>query len=201
MPSKTTKTDMVLRLAKKGPLRAGDLSRAGIPQAYLRRMVDRGLLEQVDRGLYRRADAKVTELHSLTEVSKRVPHAVVGLLSALQLHRLTTEVPSAVWVLIDRKARLPKVSYPKLEVVWASGSARTFGVETRAIEGVAVNVTSPAKTVADCFRYRNHVGLEVALDALRDYLKKYRRGQSALVEAAQADRVYPLMRPYLEALT
>jgi predicted transcriptional regulator of viral defense system len=196
----TNKTDALLRLAKKGLVRARDLDQAGIPRAYLRRLCERGLLEQVDRGLYRLADAEATELHSLAEVAKRVPHAIVCLLSALQVHGLTTEAPHAVWVLIDRHARMPKLSYPKLEVVRASGRAREHGVETRSIEGVRVKLTTPAKTVADCFRYRRHVGLEVAIAALRDYLRTHRGGSDALVEAARVDRVHTLMRPYLEAL-
>lgn len=218
------KTDALLRLARKGPLRALDLKDAGIPRTYLRRLCDRGLLEQVDRGLYHLVDAPVTELHSLAEVGKRVPHAVVCLLSALQVHQITTEVPHAVWVLIDRHARMPKLSYPKIEVVRASGPAREHGVEDRIIEGVRVQITTPAKTVADCFRYRRHIGLDVALEALRDYLatsrgrppRRERRARSegsgdgygdprvygidALVEAAHADRVYTIVRPYLEAL-
>jgi len=129
-----------------------------------------------------------------------VPHAIVCLLSALQIHDLTTEAPHAVWIMIDRHARAPKLAQPKLEIVWASGLARTHGVERCTIEGVRVQLTTPAKTVADCFRYRRHVGLEVALAALRDYLRKHRGGIDALVAAARADRVDAVMRPYLEAL-
>lgn len=197
----TTKAAALLRLARKGPVRARDLDAAAIPRAYLRRLCERGLLEQVDRGLYRLADAPVTELHSIAQVGKRVPHAIVCLLSALQIHGLTTEVPHAVWVLIDRQARMPKLSYPKLKVVRASGAAREHGVQSQAVEGVRVRLTTPAKTVADCFRYRQHVGLDVALAALRDYLRNHRGGIDALIEAARADRVYALMRPYIEALT
>lgn len=208
-----TKTNALLRLARSGPVRARDLDAAGIPRAYLRRLCDRGLLEQVDRGLYRLPDAPVTELHSLAEVAKRVPNATVALLSALQLHQLTTEVPHAVWLLIDRHARMPRLGTPRLEVMRASGAARDHGVEVRTIEGVPMRVTTPAKTVADCFRYRRHVGLEVALTALREYLRPSVPGRSArrgagrgptridaLVEAARADRVYTILRPYLEAL-
>jgi predicted transcriptional regulator of viral defense system len=195
-----TKTDALLRLARKGPIRARDLDGAGIPRAYLSRLCERGQLEQVDRGLYRLAEAPVTELSSLADVSKRVPHAVICLLSALQLHGLTTEVPHAVWVLIDRHARLPKLTSPRLEVVRASGAAREHGVETRSIEGVNVQLTTPAKTVADCFRFRRHVGLEVARAALKEYLRKRRGSIDALVNAARADRIYAFMRPYLEAL-
>jgi predicted transcriptional regulator of viral defense system len=173
---------------------------AGIPRAYLKRLRDRGVLEQVDRGLYRLADSPMSELGSLAEVSKRVPHAVICLLSALQLHGMTTEAPHAVWVLIDRHARFPKVASPNLEVVRASGAAKTRGVEMRTIEGVKVPLTTPAKTVADCFRFRRHVGLDVALAALKDYLKQRKGSIDALIEAARADRIYPFMRPYLEAL-
>jgi predicted transcriptional regulator of viral defense system len=196
----STKTSALLRLAEKGPLRARDLAAAGIPRAYLKRLCERGLLEQLDRGLYRVTHAPVTELSSLAEVCKRVPHATVCLLSALQVHGLGTEIPHAVWILIDRHARLPKLTTPRLEIVRASGAARMHGVETRQLEGVKVQLTSPAKTVADCFRFRRHVGLEVALSALRDYLRTRKGSVDALVAAARADRIYAFMRPYLEAL-
>ena len=195
-----TKTEALLALARQGPIRARDVARAGIPRTYLARLSGRGLLEQVDRGLYRLADAPVTELHTLAQVAKRVPHAIVCLLSALQVHELTTELPHRVWLMIDRHARKPRLGYPSLEVVRASGPARVEGVEVRRIEGVRVKLTTPAKTVADCFRYRRRVGLEVALAALREYLRKHRGGMQALVAAARADRVSTLMRPYLEAL-
>lgn len=198
--NRTSKSETLIRLARKGPVRARDLDQAGIPRAYLKRLCDRGVLERVDRGLYRLADAPATELNSLAEAAKRVPHAIVCLLSALQVHGLTTESPHAVWVLIDRRARMPKLSYPKLEVVRASGPAREHGVETRVIEGVRVWLTTPAKTVADCFRFRRHVGLEVALAALKDYLKTRKGSVDELVDAARADRIYTFMRPYLEAL-
>jgi predicted transcriptional regulator of viral defense system len=199
--TRSTKTNAVLRLAKRGPIRARDLAAAGIPRAYLKRLCDRGLLEQVDRGLYRLPEGPASELSSLADVAKRVPHAVICLLSSLQVHGLTTEAPHAVWILIDRHGRKPSLAYPKLEIVRASGAARTHGVEVRSIDGVKVRITTPAKTVADCFRYRRHVGLEVALAALRDYLRKHRGGTDALVEAARADRAYAVMRPYLEALS
>lgn len=212
----SSKTEVLLRLARTGPLRARDLATAGIPRTYLRRLADRGLLEQLDRGLYGVPDAAATELHTIAQVAKRVPHATVALLSALQVHGLTTEAPHAVWILIDRGARTPKLGHPKLEVVHASGAARAHGIERRTIEGVDVGITSPAKTVADCFRYRRHVGLDVAIAALREYLRRpegartpktNRRPVSptvspidALVAAANADRVYSVLRPYLEAL-
>lgn len=198
----TTKVDALVRLARKGPVRARDLDGLGIPRTYLKRLSDQGVLEQVDRGLYRLADARVSELDAVVQVAARVPHAVICLLSALQIHRLTTEAPHAVWVLIERNARAPKLTYPKLEIVRASGAAYEHGVETRTVDGIKVRVTTPAKTVADCFRYRKHVGVDVAIAALRDYLRGRPRSRNvdALVEAAKADRTYATLRPYLEAL-
>ena len=200
VPPAVNRTTALLRLARKGPVRARDLDDAGIPRAYLRRLRDRGLLEQVDRGLYRLVDASVTELSSIAEVAKRIPKAVICLLSALQLHRMTTEAPHAVWVLIDRHARRPRFTVPAIEVVRASGAAREHGVESRVIDGVRIRVTTPAKTVADCFRFRRHVGVDVALAALADYLRNRKGSIDALVEATRADRIYSVVRPYLEAL-
>jgi predicted transcriptional regulator of viral defense system len=200
MPPIPPKTAALLRLARKGLIRARDLDEVGVPRVYLKRLSDRGLLERLDRGLYRLADAPATELSSLAEVSKRAPHAIVALLSALQVHDMTSEAPHAVWVLIDRHARTPKLTSPTLEIVRASGVARTHGVETRTMQGVRVQLTTPAKTVADCFRFRRHVGLEVALSALKDYLAKRKGSIDALTAAARADRIYTFMRPYLEAL-
>jgi predicted transcriptional regulator of viral defense system len=200
----------VLRLAAKGPFRARDLDGLGVPRTYLRRLVERGQLERAARGLYTAVDAPVTELHSLVEVIARVPHATICLLSALQVHELTTEVPHAVWVLIRTHAHAPALSAPILKVIRAGGPALSHGVETRVVEGLSMRLTTPAKTVADCFRYRRHVGLEVAVSALRDYLNPSRKrqghdakrfGVDALVAAARADRVYSVMRPYIEALT
>jgi predicted transcriptional regulator of viral defense system len=199
-PVVQTKAAMLVRLARKGPIRPRDLDQAGIPRAYLKRLCDRGVLEQVDRGLYRLAEAPVTELSTLAEVAKRVPRSIVCLLSALQVHGLTTEVPHAVWVLIERHARRPQLAYPKLEIVRASGKALEYGVESRVIDGVKVKLTTPAKTVADCFRFRRHVGLDVALAALKDYRKKRKGSIDELVAAARADRIYPFMQPYLEAI-
>ena len=194
------RTTALIALARRGPIRARDLDAQRIPRVYLQRLADRGVLEQIDRGLYRLADAPVSAQHTLAMVTKRVPRAVICLLSALQVHGLTTEAPHAVWIQIDRHARLPSLASTRLEVVRASGAAREHGVEVRVIDGVKVRISSPAKTVADCFRYRRHVGLDVALAALRDYLRTRRAGVDKLVAAARADRVYAVMRPYLEAL-
>ncbi len=194
-----TQIDKLVELANRGPIRARQLDALGIPRAYLRRLCDRGILERVDRGLYELTSGEVTELHSLAEVLLRVPQGIVCLLSALQVHGLTTESPHAVWLMIDRHARKPNISYPKIEVVRASGNALEHGIESRVIEGVKVRVTTPAKTVADCFRYRSHVGIDTAIEAMRDYFRS-NASMDALVDAARADRIYTFMRPYMDAL-
>jgi predicted transcriptional regulator of viral defense system len=192
----------IVQLAERGPVRASDLAERGWTRGWLRRLEATGELVRVSRGLYRAAQAEPTENGSLVEAQRRVPRAVIGLLSALQFHGLTSEAPHEVWILIPARGRKPRIDYPRLHVVRASGAALAHGVETHKLEGVNVRITSPAKTVADCFRYREHVGLETALEALRAYLARPRRGSAvdALVNACEADRVLSVVRPYLEAL-
>ncbi len=152
------------------------------------------------RGLYVPTGAKITENHTLVEAATRVPSGVVCLLSALAFHKLTTQSPHEVWLAIDVKARKPSADWPPLRIVRFSGVARAFGVESHAIEGVDVRITSRAKTVADCFKYRNKIGIDVAIEALRGYLGKRGRSMDELQRAAEACRVSRVMRPYLEAL-
>jgi len=195
-----SKTQLLLQIARNGPVRAKDLKTYGISRTYLSRLCSRGLLERVDRGLYRLHDGTASENSSLVDVIRRVPHGVICLLSALQYHAMTSEAPHAVWIMIDRQARMPRIANPQIEVVRASGAARLHGIASHNIDGVEVHITTPAKTVADCFRFRRHVGMDVALEALRDYLRHRKGTVDALMEAAQADRIYTFMRPYLEAL-
>ncbi len=152
------------------------------------------------RGLYALPGREVSESESLVQVAKRVPGGVVCLLTALRLHDLTDQNPSKVWLAIDRKARLPQLDWPPLEVVWWSSEVLSFGVTQRSIDGVRVRVTSPAKTVADCLKYRNKIGVDVAVQALRDY-RRSRRSMDDLFEAARFCRVERTLRAYLEAMT
>jgi predicted transcriptional regulator of viral defense system len=192
----------VLGLVQRtGVLRPRDLDADGIPREYLRRLLDEGLLERTGRGLYVVAGSKPTPNHTLAEVCKRIPHGVVCLLSALRFHELTTQAPFEVWLAIDEKARLPKVDYPPMRIARFSGKALEFGVQEHRIEGVAVRVYSPAKTIADCFKYRNKTGLDVALEALRDCWKQRRTTMDGLLAAAKVCRAANVMRPYLESLT
>lgn len=198
---KASKSKQLLDMARKaGMLRPRDLASRNIPRTYLKRLHDRGLLVKETRGLYKLPDAEVTENHSLAEACKRVPRGVVCLLSALQFHKLTTQAPSEVWLALDRKARAPKNGGQPLRIVRMSGRTLTEGIEENRIEGVAVQVYKPAKTVADCFKYRNKIGLDVALEALRDYRRKHRGGMDELWRFAKMCRVEKIMQPYLEAL-
>lgn len=197
-----TASERTLKLAQKsGAIRPRDLASHGIAPVYLRRLVKEGKLTQSGRGLYCLPNFKVTEFHSLAEAGKRVPKGTVCLLSALRFHRLTTQAPFEVWMAIDVKAERPRVDHPPLRIVRFSGKALTDSADIHKIEGVEVRIYSAAKTVADCFKYRNKIGLDVALEALRDYLRKYRGKTDELWQQAAVCRVQNVIRPYLEAMT
>ena len=172
-----------------------------IPRLYLRMAADEGAIMRVGRGLYVARGARPTEHHSLAQASKRVPHGVVCLLSALRFHGLTTQSPFQVWLAISDKARLPKTDEPPLRIVRFSQKTLAYGVQEHRIEGVPVRIFSPAKTVADCFRYSNRIGLDVALEALRECRRKRRATSDELWQAAKVCRVANVMRPYLESLS
>jgi predicted transcriptional regulator of viral defense system len=146
------------------------------------------------------ADTDVSEHQSLAEACKRVPQGIICLLSALRFHQLTTQNPSEVWIAIDGKARRPRVDYPPLRFVRFSGAALHHGVSRHEINGSTIRVYEPAKTVADCFKYRHKIGLDIALEALREY-RRQRRPLEALWQAAEICRMAKVIRPYLEALT
>ena len=196
-----TQAGRVLQLARKlGVLRPRDLAQHGIAREYLTRLTHAGLLERIGRGLYVLPDAELTEHHSLAEAAKRVPAGIVCLLSALRFHDLTTQAPFEVWLALPPTARRPHPSSPPLRVVRFSGPALTEGVEEHLIEGVSVRVYNPAKTVADCFKYRNKIGLDVALEALRETWRERRATMDELWRYAKVCRVANVMRPYLAAL-
>ena len=181
-------------------LRSSDLKPRGIPREYLSRLYHQGVLDRVGRGVYRLPEADLTEHHSLAEAAKFVPKGVVCLLSALRFHELTTQSPFEVWIAIDPKAHRPNGDGVPQRIVRFSGQALTAGVEEHQIEGVVVRVYSPAKTVTDCFKYRNKIGLDIALEALRDYSKSGRADADDLWKYAKVCRLTNVMRPYMEAL-
>lgn len=200
MPKIATSEKVVGLVRRKGVVRARDLTREGVTREHLRRLLQRGQLQRIGVGLYALPGAEISEHRSLAEACSRVPRGVVCLLSAPRFHNLTTQNPFEVWMAIPHKAWRPKSKEPRLRLVHLSGQAMTSGVGEHSIEGVPVRVFNPAKTVADCFKFRNKLGLEVALEALRDYRKRYRGGMDELWRHAKLCRVAHVMRPYLEAL-
>ncbi|NVL91244.1 MAG: type IV toxin-antitoxin system AbiEi family antitoxin domain-containing protein [Desulfobacterales bacterium] len=185
---------------EKGMLRVRDLREEGINPEYLRRLCNKGLLRRVSRGLYICADAGISANIGLAQVAKRVSHGVICLLSALQFHNIGTQSPFEVWLALGRNVRRPRIEYPPLRIMRFSGKALTEGVEKHIIEGVPVEIYNPAKTVADCFKYRNKIGLDVAIEALRDCRDNKKCTNAQLWEYAKVCRVTKVMKPYLEAV-
>ncbi len=188
------------RILPEGIHRARDLVARGISRTQIRRLEERGALVRLGRGLYSTPTTPVTESHTLAEVCKRVPRGVIGLTSALQFHRLTTQNPGQICLLLEHGVHAPRLDYPPLWIFRASGTAFTAGVEEHEIEGVTVRVTNVAKTITDCFKYRRRIGLDVALEALREGLREHRATVRDLHHYARICRVERVMRPYLEAM-
>lgn len=179
---------------------ASDAAAAGVHSAWLSRAVAEGTIERVARGRYRLAGREATEHHTLALVASRAPAAVVCLLSALQFHRIGTQTPAEVWIAVERRSARPHMSYPPLRIARFSGAAFTAGIEDHVIEGQEVRVYTLAKTVADCFKYRNRIGLDVALEALSDAWQQRRLSLADLNVYARIDRVQNVMQPYIEAV-
>ena len=184
-----------------GIIRPRDLIPLGFSRTALTRLVQRGELALIGRGLYAPPDRTVSAHGTLAEVARKYPQAVVCLLSALQFHNLTTQSPFEVWLAIPNKARAPRIEYPPLRTVRFSGVALTEGVQEHLVDRVPVRVTNVAKTVADCFKYRNKIGLDVALEALHASWKEKRFNMDELWHFAAVCRVANIMRPYMESLT
>jgi len=184
-----------------GIFSAGDVTAAGIHSEWLSRLVAQNLLERIGRGRYRLTGSDTTEHHTLAQVAAVVPSAVICLLSALQFHRIGVQAPLEVWIALERGTAHPRLGYPPLRVVYFSGLSYASGIERHTIEGQEVPIYSVAKTVADCFKYRNKIGLDVAIEALRDCLRQRKATRDELWSAAKVCRMSNVMRPYLEAVT
>jgi predicted transcriptional regulator of viral defense system len=187
--------------AEHGLIRPRDLDAMGLPSVALTRLVRQGLLTRVARGLYALPNRSVSEHGTLAEVARKHPQAIVCLLSALRVHEITTQSPFEVWIAIPNKARAPKMDYPPLRIVRFTGAALTDGVEVQQIDGVTVRVTNVARTVADCFKFRNKIGLDVAMEALQDAWRGKRVSMEELLRYATLCRVATVMRPYMESLS
>jgi predicted transcriptional regulator of viral defense system len=192
--------ELLALVEQQGILRARQLADHGIARVYLQRLVDRGKLERIGRGLYRSPQAEVSLHHSLAAATQRTPEAVVCLLSALAFHELTTQLPHVVWLALPPGKAAPQPDYPPIQVVHVSGRAFQAGVEEHIIEGVAVSIYGVAKTVADCFKFRNRIGVDVAVESLRQCLAERRCTVDELLHYAAICRMTKVMRPYMEAL-
>jgi predicted transcriptional regulator of viral defense system len=190
----------VVRLIRKmGLVRPAELEAQGIARAQLYSLLDKGLVARQARGLYVVSEYAHTAEHALAQVAKRVPACVFCLLTALRFHGLTTQNPAEVWIALPEKARRPRLDYPRLRVARFSSAALTEGIELHRLEGVEARVYSAAKTVADCFKYRNKIGIDVAVEALRDFNRRHRGGATELARFARICRVTRIMQPYLDA--
>jgi len=200
MPSNSC-TQRVLDLAsQKGLLRASDLDAIGAPRVILTRLVSAGLLDKVGRGLYRLCGFQGSEHEGFAVVATKVPQAVFCLLTALQFHELTTQIPRQIWIAMPRSSHTPRIDYPPLKMVQFNGETYTAGVEMAERDGVTLRVYSVAKTVADCFKHRNKIGLDVALEALKDARASNKATADDIWRYAKVCRVANVMRPYMEAI-
>lgn len=196
----TARARLLALARRRGVITARDAARAGIHSQQLTRLVSDGALQRITRGHYRLATRPITENHALAVVARAVPRGVICLLSALGFHEIGTQLPSDVWVAIERGARQPALQDPPLRVVRFTGAAFSEGIETHRVEGETVRIFSVAKTLADLFKHRSNVGLDVALEALREAWRERKFTMEALDRAARVCRVERVMRPYVEAV-
>lgn len=181
--------------------RPRDLRPLGITHYQIQRLVAEGHAERAGPGLYRLSDVEATETETIAMIASAVPHAIVCLISALRVHDIGTQSPRQVWLAIDRKARKPTRLPAAVSIVRFSGQMLTYGVVTQSMQGVQVKITTPARTVVDCFRYRKKVGLDVAMEALRDAVRSRKALISEIDRAAEVCRIRTVIAPYLEALS
>ena len=196
-----THTQRVLDLVnQKGLLRPSDLDAIAAPRVVLTRLRNAGLLEQLGRGVYRLPGSQVSEHESLLTVATKVPQAVFCLLTALQFHELTTQLPRQVWIAMPRGSHAPRLGYPPIKMVQFSGDAYTAGMEDVECDGIKLRMYGVAKTVADCFKHRNKIGLDVALEALKDARAHNKASVDDIWRFAKVCRVTHVIRPYLESV-
>ena len=198
-PKRFEKAQKIFR-DRGGVLKTGEALSAGIHPRMLYEMHRTGILEQLTRGLYRLEDLPPLGNPDLVSVSLKIPNGVICLISALAYHEITTQVPHEVYVALGRDTEAPRLGHPPVRIFRFSGQAFTHGIKTHKIDGVPVRIYSPEKTIADCFKYRNKIGLDTAIEALKLYCKKKHFKSEELTEFARVCRVEKVMRPYLEAL-
>ncbi|MBI2264182.1 MAG: transcriptional regulator [Armatimonadetes bacterium] len=178
-----------------------ELRRLSISFRTLQQLVSAGEVEKIAPGLYRRAEVEPTEHETVAMVCSAIPNAIVCLLSALSFYEIGTQIPRNIWIALDRKSRIPKAHGLPVRIVRFSGPMLRYGITTRELQGVPVRITSPARTVVDCFRYRNKIGLDVAMEALHDSIRSRTATVDEIVRAADVCRARTVIQPYLEALS
>jgi len=183
-----------------GILRTSQAKRLGIDTKTIAEMHESGLLQRLGRGLYRLSEMPPLQHPDLVQVALRVPHAVICLISALAFYNLTTEVPHKVYIALPQTVRQPRINYPPLDVIWLSQAGYEAGIEEQLLDGVVVPIYEKSKTITDCFKFRNKVGKEVAIEALKQYVWQPNADITELLHYAQINRVERIMRPYLEAI-
>jgi predicted transcriptional regulator of viral defense system len=193
-------TQILDLIEAKQVIRPKDLSALGIPGQYLSQMAKAGLIEKIDRGLYASPNRELNENVQLIEITQKVPNAVICLLSVLRFHELTTQAPFETWIAIDRKARRPEIQYPPTRIVTFSSACLSEGIEVHEINGVNVKMFSIEKTIADCFKYRNKIGIDVAVEALKEAINEDKITLNDLWHYSKICRVGNIIRPYVEAL-
>lgn len=192
----------ILQIARKKRLfRLSEAKQAGIHPEAIRRLTSRGQLARIGRGLYALPSLEPTEHHTLAEVAKRVPKGVTCLLTALRFHGLGTQNPRDVWLAVDRRAGIPKIDFTPVRIIRMSGAALSTGIQEHDIDGVRVRITSPARTVVDCFKFRNKIGIDVAVEALKDYRRLRKGTVDALWQQADRLRMSKVIRPYWDAMS
>lgn len=209
MPNSSSRADKPTTAAGKaieiisegGIVRLRELKAAGIPGVVVSRLTRAGRVVRLARGLYQLPDADLQTSHTLAEVAKLVPKGVICLISALVYHELTLQMPPFVWVAIDVHTRQSSHHYPPMRFVRFGKKSLTKGIEEHIIEGVTVKITSPAKTIVDCFRFRNKIGVDIAISAMREALRKRRCTPDEIVKLARSLRIGSVIKPYLEAMT
>ena len=192
----------ILRIARtKRLFRLSEAVRAGIHPEQVRRLTLRGQIARVGRGLYALPSEEPTEHHTLAEVAKRVPKGIVCLLTALRFHGLGTQNPRDVWLAVDRRAGIPKIDFTPVRIIRMTGAALSTGIEQHNIDGVRVRITSPSRTVVDCFKFRNKIGIDVAIEALKDYRRLRKGTVDEFWQQADRLRMSKVIRPYWDAMS
>lgn len=196
-----SKERAVIDLAKKlGTIRIKDLLDRGIHPEFARRLVRKDILARSGRGLYTLTGSEITEHHDFALVAKRLPKGVICLTSALLFHGIGTQLPRKIWLALEKGSAQPRLSYPPISVIRLSGASFSEGIDIHEIEAVPVRIYNPAKTVVDCFKFRNRIGLEAAIEAVRECLHARKATSDEIYHYAKICRVWNVMKPYLEAL-